>query len=66
MLFLSRLLSLNASLLPQVFSFLQLNTVNYDLDLRITQTLCLHSSRSAQLRKTFSVTHYLRIEYFQQ
>jgi len=33
-------------------SFLQLNTNNYDLPLRIIQTFCLHLSRSSPLRKT--------------
>ena len=50
----------------QVFSFLQLNTINYDLHLRIIQTLCLHLSHSTPLRKTLTVNHYLRIEYFQR
>jgi len=47
-------------------SFLQLNRNNYDLHLRITQTFCLHLSRSSPLLKTLTVNHYLRIEYFQQ
>ena len=45
-------------------AFLQLNTINYDLHLRIIQTLCLHLSRSTPLRKTLTVNHYLCIEYF--
>ena len=59
-------LSLSTLLLPQVFPFLQLNTNNSDLSLRIIQTLCLHLSRSTPLRKTLTINHYLRIEYFQQ
>ena len=47
-------------------SFLQLNTINYDLHLCIIHTFYLHLSRSTPLRKTFTVNHYLRIEYFQQ
>ena len=47
------------------FSFLQLNTINCGLHLRIMQTLCLHFSRPTPLRKTLAVNHYLRIEYFQ-
>ena len=47
-------------------SFLQLNTINHDLHLRIIQTLCLHLSRSTPLRKTLTVNHCLHIEYFQQ
>ena len=47
-------------------SFLQLNTINYDLHLRIIQTLRLHLSRATPLRKTLTVNHYLRIKYFQQ
>ena len=47
-------------------SFLRLNIINYDLHLRIIQTLCLHFSRSTPLRKILTVNHFLRIEYFQQ
>ena len=54
-----------ALLLPQVFPFVQLNTIN-DLHLCSIQTLCLHPSYSSPLRKTQTVDHYLRIEYFQQ
>ena len=46
-------------------SFLQLNTIN-DLHLHLTRTLCLHLSYSIPLRRTLTVNHYLRIEYFQQ
>ena len=46
-------------------SFLQLNTINHDLHLRIIQVLCLHFSRSTPLRKTLTVNHCLRIEYYQ-
>ena len=46
-------------------SILQLNTINYDLHLRIIQTLCLHLSNSTPLNKTLTANHYLRIEYFQ-
>ena len=53
------------SLLPQVFPH-RLNIINYDLHLRIIQPLCFHSSRSTPLRKTLTVNHYLRIQYFQQ
>src|ERR1700761_7281171 len=45
-------------------SFLQLNTINYGLHLGIIQTLCLPFSRFTPLRKTLTVNHYLRIEYF--
>ena len=31
---------------------------------RIIQTLCLHFSRPTPLRKTLTINHYLRIEYF--
>ena len=58
------MLSFSPLLLPQVFLFLQLNTIN-DLHLRSIQTLCLHLSYSTPLRKTLTVNHYLRIEYFQ-
>ena len=60
----SLLLSLLALLLPQVFSFVQLNTIN-DLNLHSIQTFCRHPSHSTQLRKSQTVNHYLRIEYFQ-
>ena len=50
---------------PSSLSFLQLNTINYDLHLRIIQTLCLRSSCSTPLRKTLTANHHLRIEYFQ-
>ena len=64
------LLSLSASFFhftsSSSFPFHQLITVNYyDLYLLIIQTLCLHLSRSTRLRKTLTVNHYLRIEYFQ-
>ena len=39
---------------------------NYDLRLRTVQTLYLHLGHSTPLRKTLTVNHYLRIEYFQQ
>ena len=61
---LSSFLSLLALLLPYVFPFVQLNTIN-DLNLRSIQTLCLHLSYSTPPRKTQTVNHYLRIEYFQ-
>ena len=54
------------SLLSLIHSFLQLITINYDPHLRIIQTLCLHLYCSTLLRKTLTVNHYLRIEYFQQ
>ena len=60
----SSFLSLLALLLPQVLPFVQLNTIN-DLNLRSIQTLCLHLSYSTPLRKTQTVNHYFRIEYFQ-
>jgi len=44
--------------------FLQLNTINYDLHLCIIHTLYLRLSLSIPLRKTLTVNHYLRIEYF--
>ena len=47
------------------FSFLQHNTINYGLHLRMMQTFCLHFSRPTPLRKTLTVSHYLRNEYFQ-
>ena len=59
------LLALLLPLLPHVFSFLQLDTIN-DLNLRSIQTLCLHLSYSTPLHKTQTVNHYLRVEYFQQ
>jgi len=63
-------LSLSSSfLLPLLFflkSFLQLNTIGDDFHLRLIQILCLHFSRSTPLRKTLTINHYLRIEYFQQ
>ena len=62
---LSSFFSLLALLLPQVFPFVQLNTIN-DLNLHSIQTLCLHLSYSTPLRKTQTVNDYLRIEYFQQ
>ena len=58
------LLSLSA-LLPQVFPFIKLITFGYDLHFLIIQNLCLHLSRSTPLRKTLTVNHYLRSEYFQ-
>ena len=58
-------LHLLALLLPQVFPFVQLNTID-DLNLHSIQTLCLHLSYSPPLRKAQTVNHYLRIEYFQQ
>ena len=61
--FLSQALSLT-SLLFLSHSFHQLITTNYDLHLLIVQTLCLHSSRSTRLRKTFTVNHYFHIPYF--
>ena len=60
----SSFLSLLALLLPQLFPFAQLNTIN-ELNLRSIQTLCLHLSYSTPLRKTQTINHYLRIEYFQ-
>ena len=62
---LSSFFSLLALLLPQVFPFVQLNTIN-DLNLHSIQTLCLHLSYSTPLRRTQTVNDYLRIEYFQQ
>ena len=63
-------LSLSSSfLLPLLFflkSFLQLNTIGDGFRLRLIQILCLHFSRSTPLRKTLTINHYLRIEYFQQ
>jgi len=63
-------LSLSSSfLLPLLFflkSFLQLNTIGNDFHLCLIQILCLHFSRSTPLRKTLTINHYLRIEYFQQ
>ena len=53
---LSSFFSLSTWLLPQVFPFLQLNTINHGL----------HFSRSTPLRKTLTVNHYLCIEYFQK
>ena len=47
-------------------SFLQLNTIKYDLSLHIIQIVCLHFSRSTPLGKTLTVNHFLRIEYYQQ
>ena len=41
-------------------------TINYDLHLRIIQTLCLHLSHSTLLHKILTVNHYVCIEYFQQ
>ena len=61
----SSFLSLSTPLPPQVFPFLQLNTIN-DLHLRSIQTFCLHLSYSTPLRKTLTVNHYLRIKYFHQ
>ena len=51
-------ISLSTLLLPQVFPFLQLNTINYDFSLYIIQVLCLYSSRFTPLRKTRSVNRY--------
>ena len=46
-------------------SFHQPFTFNYGLHLHLIKTFCLHLSRSTPLRKTFTIDHYLRIEYFQ-
>ena len=56
----------STSLLSLSHSFHQLNTINYHPHPRIIQTLYIHLSRSTPLRKTLTVNHYLRIEYFQQ
>ena len=61
----SSFLSLLAILLPQVFPFVQLNTINA-LNLHSIQTLYLHLSYSTPLRRTQTVNHYLRIGNFQQ
>ena len=59
-------LSLSTPLLPQVFPFLQPDTIN-DLHLCSIQTMCLlHLSYSTPLRKTLTVNHYLRIEWYFQ
>ena len=57
-------LSLPTLLFLQVFPFLQLNTINSGLSLRIIQKHCVSTS-AVRLRKTLTVNHYLHIEYFQ-
>lgn len=47
-------------------SFHHLITINHDLYLRLTQTLCLPLSRSTPLHKILTVNHYLCVDYFQQ
>ena len=66
----SRLSSLHTFLpvdnLSRVFYFYRLITINHNLHLRSTQTLCLHLSRSTLMRKTLTIDNYLGIQYFQQ
>ena len=56
---------LSLLLLPQVFPFLQLNTINDLFHLHLIRTLCLHLGYSTPLPKTLTVNHYLHIQYFQ-
>ena len=64
--FLSSLSLLSSfALLSSSLPFHQPITTNHDLHPHLIQTLYLRVGHSTPLRKTLTVNHYLRIEYFQ-